>query len=78
MYTFCLQELPAGIEELGSRAKAIDATNNQLTVIPKYIGSLTGLQRLVLTRNNLTSIPPEIGGLSQLKVINRMNWFANI
>jgi Leucine-rich repeat (LRR) protein len=43
--------------------------NNQLTSIPKELGQLSNLERLILNFNQITSIPKELGQLSNLIVL---------
>ena len=52
---------------VGKAARILDATNNRLTSIPSFIGSLVSLQRLILASNQLTSLPREISALTNLK-----------
>ncbi|CAD7701345.1 unnamed protein product [Ostreobium quekettii] len=64
-----LKELPVSIGDIGSKVTAIDATNNRISALPAFTGSLSRLQRLVLTKNDLDHLPPDLWRLSQLKVL---------
>ncbi len=44
--------------------------NNLQGPLPSSLGSLTGLQQLMLGGNRITSIPPEIGNLSNLQSLD--------
>jgi len=62
------QELPSRIWAVGGAAKTLDATNNQLTVLPAEISSFTNLQRLILASNRLSALPVQMSALVALKV----------
>lgn len=51
------------------RSSALNASNKNLTSIPKEIGSLTNLFYLNLSNNSLTELPEEIGLLTHLQYL---------
>jgi len=48
----------------------LDASNNQIEILPKSFGNLSSLVTLVLAANNLRELPVSIGNLRQLKTFD--------
>ena len=52
-----LREIPPAVYALGGGAKALDASNNRLALLPPAFASLCALQRLALSANALSAVP---------------------
>lgn len=51
------------------KAKILDLSNNDITILPSQIGDLSELEHLDLSYNYLKELPQEIGKLTKLKTL---------
>eukprot|EP00794_Sanderia_malayensis_P016203 gene16203-17833_t len=61
------------------RAKVLDVSYNQISILPNHISMLTNLVKLDLSYNKLKQLPDELGELKSLQVLNiRANKVNNL
>ena len=63
-----VQSLPSSVFCVGTAARVLDASNNQLSALPTQVAALSALQRLILSNNKLEALPLEVFSLKHLKV----------
>ena len=63
-----MQSLPSSVFCVGTAARVLDASNNQLSALPTQVAALSALQRLILSNNKLEALPLEVFSLKHLKV----------
>lgn len=61
--------LPASFTKL-EKLERLDLGDNEIEVLPSYIGYLPSLQELWLDHNKLQRLPPEIGRLTNLTCLD--------
>jgi hypothetical protein len=65
-----LTEIPQNILEIAPAIRELNLTGNKLTQLPKEIGNMVNLEKLLLNKNQLTELPKEIGKLKKLKSLS--------
>ncbi len=56
-------------EEYNDDDKITETVVNKISIIPKEIGNLINLEKLILNANAISALPPEIGNLNKLEVL---------
>lgn len=55
--------------ELGESLEDLDVSGNAIETLPRSLGRLAALQRLILTRNALRELPAVLGSLGRLRTL---------